>query len=66
YQKGLEGDERYTPEKCKNIAQRYIEYSKSHNRNFILDDVILFVQEMDKIIKQKETISEVTCKLAAM
>lgn len=66
YQKGLEGDERYTPEKCKDIAQRYIEYSKSHKRNFILDDVILFVQEMDKIIKQQESISENSSKRAAM
>ncbi|AMP93426.1 hypothetical protein AXF37_12630 [Legionella pneumophila subsp. pascullei] len=66
YQKGLEGDERYTPEKCKDIAQRYIEFSKSHKRNFILDDVILFVQEMDKIIKQKESSSENSCKIAAM
>lgn len=66
YQKGLEGDERYTPEKCKDIAQRYIEYSKSHKRNFILDDVILFVQEMDKIIKQQESISENSSKRAVM
>lgn len=66
YQKGLEGDERYAPEKCKDIAQRYIEYSKSHKRNFILDDVILFVQEMDKIIKQQESISENSSKRAAM
>lgn len=54
YQKGVEGDERYTPEKCRDIAQRYIDYARYNKRNFVLTDVNLFQKEMDTIIHQNE------------
>lgn len=66
YQKGLDGDERYSPEKCKDIAQRYVEYAKYNKRNFILTDVMLFQQEMKKNIKQKEETNESLGKIASL
>lgn len=54
YQEGLSGNEEYSPEKCREIAQRYIGYVKYQGRHFVLDDVVNFIKEMDEVIKQKE------------
>ncbi len=54
YQEGLSGNEEYSPEKCREIAQRYISYVKYNGRHFILTDVVDFIKEMDDVIKQKE------------
>ncbi|QEY52095.1 hypothetical protein [Legionella longbeachae] len=54
YQEGLNGNEEYSPEKCREIAQRYISYVKYQGRNFVLADVVSFIKEMDDLIKQKE------------
>ncbi len=54
YQEGLEGDETYSPEKCREIAVRYVHYVKYKQRHFVLTDVNHFIKEMDEIIKQKE------------
>ncbi|KTC81881.1 hypothetical protein [Legionella cincinnatiensis] len=54
YQEGLHGSEEYSPEKCREIAQRYIGYVKYQGRHFVLEDVVHFIKEMDEVIKQKE------------
>lgn len=54
YQEGVSGNEAYSPEKCREIAQRYIGYVKHQRRNFVLADVVDFIKDMDEVIKQKE------------
>lgn len=54
YQEGLEGNKKYTPEKCREIALQYLSYVKHKQRHFMLTEVHHFIKEMDKIIKQKE------------
>jgi hypothetical protein len=52
YQEGLEGNAKYSPENCKEIAQRYLDYVKFKNRHFNLTDVKLFLKELDEIIQK--------------
>ncbi|HHF7374981.1 hypothetical protein [Legionella bozemanae] len=54
YQEGLEGNKKYTPEKCREIALQYLSYVKHKQRHFMLTEVHHFIKEMDEIIKQKE------------
>jgi hypothetical protein len=56
YQEGLKGNEAYSVEKCRDIAQRYLNYVKHNKRNFIVTDVALFIKEMEEMIKLKEAI----------
>lgn len=58
YQLGLKGNEEYSPERCRELAQQYLSYVKSKGRHFVLDGVISFIKEMDEVIKQKEENAE--------
>ncbi|KTD72600.1 hypothetical protein [Legionella tucsonensis] len=58
YIKGVEGDEKYSPERCKEIAQKYLNYVKYNNRHFQLTEVTQFLEEMDKLIKNKTAIDK--------
>lgn len=55
YQEGLEGNAKYSPENCKEIAQHYLDYVKAKRRHFNLTDVTLFVKEMDAIVQKINT-----------
>ncbi|QLZ68148.1 MULTISPECIES: hypothetical protein [Legionella] len=57
YKKGLlEDNELYSPERCKQIAEHYLNYVKNHNRRFIITEVEYFLKEMEKLIKKKTDI----------
>ncbi len=58
YQKGLEGNEEYSPENCREIAQQYINYAKHNHRHFNLTDVKHFLEEMNEVIKNKTDIDK--------
>lgn len=53
YSEGLGGDEKYTPEKCREIAQQYISYVTYKNRHYDLTEVKSFIKEMNELIKVK-------------
>ncbi|HHF7368079.1 TPA: hypothetical protein ACPSKY_003230 [Legionella bozemanae] len=54
YQKGLlEGNELYSPKRCKEIAEHYLNYVKHNNRRFLITEVESFLEEMNEIIKKK-------------
>lgn len=61
HQIGLAGDERYSPQKCLDIAQRYMKYVHHSKRHFNLEEVKNFRDEMSEIIAQKEQSSERSC-----
>lgn len=48
YLNGLQGDERYSPERCKEIAMRYLNYVADHQRRFQITDVKYFIEELEK------------------
>ena len=61
YEEGLKGNEKYSPENCRDIAQKYLDYVKYINRHFILTDVNTFLQEMNELVKQKgEAVDQLT------
>lgn len=53
HQHGIEGDERYTNEKCRTIAQRYLDFVKSSNLHTQTSEVKAFVQKMDVLIQEE-------------
>ncbi|CAM3057418.1 hypothetical protein LEAN103870_14995 [Legionella anisa] len=61
HKKGLlEGNEQYSPERCKEIAEHYLNYVKTHNRRFLITEVEYFLEEMDQLIKKKTVIDKTT------
>ncbi len=53
YEQGKEGNEKYSPENCREIAQKYLNYAKHNHRNLNLMDVRKFVTEMNNTIQQR-------------
>lgn len=53
YEQGKEGNEKYSPENCREIAQQYLNYAKHNHRNLNLMDVRKFVTEMNNTIQQR-------------
>ncbi|KTD42279.1 hypothetical protein [Legionella parisiensis] len=60
YKKWLEGNEYYSPDRCKEITERYLDYVKHNNRRFLITEVERFLEEMNKIIKKKTVIDKPT------
>jgi hypothetical protein len=54
YKLGTEGNDKYTPEKCRDIAKRYLEFIQAKNKNPLVDGVKTFIQKMDKVIQERK------------
>ncbi|STY28523.1 Dot/Icm T4SS effector [Legionella wadsworthii] len=58
YLKGLQGDERYSPDRCKEIAMQYLNYVADHQRRFQLTDVKYFIEDIEKRIQHQRKMSQ--------
>ncbi|CAM2808709.1 Dot/Icm T4SS effector [Legionella steigerwaltii] len=54
YQEGLKGDEKYSPEHCREMAQQFVNYANKHHRHFNMDGVKQFLKEMNEVIKERQ------------
>ncbi|WP_419420479.1 hypothetical protein ACNVED_04045 [Legionella sp. D16C41] len=54
YQEGLNGNEKYTPENCREIALQFINYTTKHCRHFKINGVRQFVKKMNEIIQERQ------------
>ncbi|VEB33233.1 hypothetical protein [Legionella cherrii] len=54
YQEGLQGDKKYSPEHCREMAQQFVNYAKKHHRHFNMDGVKQFLKEMNELIKERQ------------
>ncbi|KTD82399.1 hypothetical protein [Legionella waltersii] len=54
YKLGTEGNDKYTPEKCRDIAKRYLNFVQSNHKNPMIDGVKTFIKKMDKIIQERK------------
>ena len=61
YQKGLEGEEKYSSEHCREVAQQYLNYAQRKHPRANLSEIKKFVKEMTTMIhEQVESIEEPT------
>lgn len=54
YQEGLQGDNKYSPEHCREIAQQFVNYANKHHRHFNMDGVKQFLKEMNEVIRERQ------------
>ncbi|HHT0595076.1 TPA: hypothetical protein ACTXW4_003605, partial [Legionella anisa] len=57
YQIGLNGEEKYSPENCREMAMQYLSYVRHKHLHTNLKEVKSFVNEMTKVIDEKSALS---------